>query len=245
MLKLMMGAAILTLFGACGPAVPPSTPQDAPTAVDSLQTVSNLANNLNVQANSITEIDSSGILMLPLSMGETERGGSSFYKSMPMGNYWNIVFYNSKTDAVHLLSEKKMLITSYQQQYNGSGNTEAGQTSKHIFYTIVTDDYNKDGKLTEGDPSYLFASDKAGDSLQQLSPTGCQLKHWQYLKTSNKLLMTVQKDSDKNNKFDDEDEIAVFALEMGKSAAPVEILPQAFKNKLKLLYSRQWQKQAK
>lgn len=235
--------ALLALCAACGPTVPPSKPNDA-AAVDSLQTVNNPANNLNVQTYNMTEIDSSGMLMLPLSMGETDRGGGSFYKSMPNNNYWNIVFYNSKTGDVHLLSEKKMLITGYQHKYNGSGNVEMGQSATHIFYTIITDDYNKDGKLNEGDPAYLFATNKMGDSLQQLSPLGCQLRNWQYLQSSNKLLMTVKKDSDNNHQFDDADEVSVFSFEMGKSEAPVEILSPSFKNKLKILYSKQWQKPA-
>lgn len=59
-----------------------------------------------------TEIDSSRILMFPLTMGESERsdGGSFSYKSIPENSYWNIIFLDTRTNAYHLLSDKKMLI---------------------------------------------------------------------------------------------------------------------------------------
>ncbi len=50
------------------------------TAVDSVAIINNPKNNFNVQTNSFTEIDSSGIIMFPLSMSESGRdGGESSY----------------------------------------------------------------------------------------------------------------------------------------------------------------------
>jgi len=61
----------------------PTTFSDS-TAVDTLAILNDPKNNLNVQTNSFSEIDSSGIIMFPLSMGETTRdGGSISYKEIP------------------------------------------------------------------------------------------------------------------------------------------------------------------
>jgi hypothetical protein len=214
------------------------------TAADSAAVVNDPKNNLNIQAGSFTEIDSSGILMFPLSMGETpwDRGSLS-YKDIPAGRHWNIIFYNAKTGAHHLLSEQKMLINSFESKYNSGGNTPIiPYLAKYIFYQVITTDYNSDKLLNDNDPQYLFISDKEGNSFRQLSPPGCHLRTWNFIKSANKVLITATKDSDSNKKFDEHDEVSVFEVDMEKEAPATEIFPQDLKNKLKLMYDKDWKK---
>jgi len=220
------------------------TPQNPDNPVmDSVAVVNDPKNNLNIQTNSFSEIDSSGILMFPLSMGESERdGGSLSYKEMPSNSYWNIIFLNSKTNEYHLLSDRKMLIRNYDFKYSSNNNVDIAQTSRQIFYSITSDDLNKDKKLTDGDPKYLFVSDKEGNNFRQISPSNYDLQNWQFIKSVNKVLMTVKKDSDKNNKFDEKDEVTTFEIEMDKGTEPKEIFSSDFKNKLKILYDRDWKR---
>lgn len=174
-------------------------------------------------------------------MGESESDRASSYKSMPNG-YWNIIFLNSKTNTYHLLSENKMIIRSYNQKY-GSDNTERiSQTKNYIFYSITSDDFDKDKKLTENDPTYLFISDKEGKKFKQLSPDNYDVVNWQYLKSVNKIVMACKKDSDKNNKFDDEDEIAIFEIDTTSEMGPKEVFSAEFKNHLKILFDRDWKR---
>jgi len=220
------------------------TPQNPDNPVmDSVAVVNDPKNNLNIQTNSFSEIDSSGILMFPLSMGESERdGGSLSYKEMPSNSYWNIIFLNSKTNEYHLLSDRKMLIRNYDFKYSSNNNVDIAQTSRQIFYLITSDDLNKDKKLTDEDPKYLFVSDKEGNNFRQISPSNYDLQNWQFIKSVNKVLMTVKKDSDKNNKFDEKDEVTTFEIEMDKGTEPKEIFSSDFKNKLKILYDRDWKR---
>jgi len=220
------------------------TPQNPDNPVmDSVALVNDPKNNLNIQTNSFSEIDSSGILMFPLSMGESERdGGSLSYKEMPSNSYWNIIFLNSKTNEYHLLSDRKMLIRNYDFKYSSNNNVDIAQTSRQIFYLITSDDLNKDKKLTDEDPKYLFVSDKEGKNFIQISPSNYDLQNWQFIKSVNKVLMTVKKDSDKNNKFDEKDEVTTFEIEMDKGTEPKEIFSSDFKNKLKILYDRDWKR---
>ena len=211
--------------------------------VDSLAILNDPKNNLNIQTNNFSEIDSSGILMFPLSMGESERdGGSLSYKSMPSNSFWNIIFFNSKTNEYHLLSDRKMLIRNYDFKYSSDNNVDIAQTSNHIFYSITSEDYNKDKKLTDEDPKYLFVSDKEGNNFKQISPSNYDLQNWQFIKSVKKVLMTVKKDSDKNNKFDEKDEVTTFEIEIDKGTEPKEIFSTDFKNKLKILYDRDWKR---
>lgn len=199
--------------------------------------------NLNIQTNSFTEIDSTGILMFPLQMGQNPRkdGGYS-YKEMPDNGYWNIVFLNSKTNEYHLLTENKVLILNYDYKYNAEEGINPSKKTDHIFYNIRSQDFNKDKVIDEKDPVYLFVTDKFGKNLRQISPANYDLNSWKYIRASNKVMMTATKDSNNNNEFDDKDEISTFEIVLDQSETPKEVFQADLKNKLKKLYNRYWKR---
>ncbi len=246
MLKFVTVIIITTLFFySCGQNNQHGQTSTSPdsTAVDTVAIINDPKNNLNVQTNSFFEIDSSGIIMFPISMGEIKRGGGSYsYKEMPYNSYWNIIFYNSHTSQYHLLSDKKMLISSFDIRYRSGDNIDIAFSNKYIFYLVKIDDYNQDEKLPSDDPEYLFVSDKEGNNFKQISPTGYNLKSWQYIKSTNRIFMAVVKDSDKNRKFGDKDEVTTFQIDIDKETQPTEIFPTEFKNKLKVLFDRDWKR---
>lgn len=112
----------------------------------------------------------------------------------------------------------------------------------HIFYNIRSKDYNKDKLLNEKDPVYLFVSDKSGKKLRQISPADYDLNSWKYIQSSHKVIMTATKDSNKNDIFDNEDEISTFEIILDQSETPKEVFQSDLKNKLKKLYDRDWKK---
>lgn len=230
----------LTLIISCGQI---DNQEQSTSKSDSLAVVNDPKNNLNIQTNSFSEIDSSGVLIFPLSMGETERdGGSLSYKEMPNNGYWNIIFYNSKTKEYHLLSDRKIIIGNYDYKSGSADNDNISHTTNHIFYTVRIDDFNKDKKLTDQDPQYLFISDKFGNNFRQVSPANYNLNNWKYIKSSNKVIMTVGKDSNKNIKFDNSDEITTFEIELDKGTEAKEIFGDDYKNNLKILFDRDWKR---
>ncbi len=201
-------------------------------------TDTNPIDNLNIQTSSFTQVDTSGVMMFPLSMGETKRdGGSSSYKEIPNYLNWNIIFFNSNTDECHLLTDKKILIRSYDLEKN-----DEESSYPYIFYVATSFDYNKDKLLTEADPEYLFISDRAGNNFRQISPDEASLVNWEFIKSSNKVLMTVRKDSDKDKEFDYSDEIATFQMDIGKDITAKQVFANDFKNRLKALYDRDWKR---
>ena len=219
------------------------TIQTDTTVVDTLTVLNNLKSNINIQTNSFNEIDTSGIVMFPLSIRQTSRDRSELsYKQIPPGSYWNLVFYNSHTKEYHLLSERKMIIRNFDYKHRGETSIDLDVTAsrKHIFYEVTVDDYNKDKKLTTEDPQYLFVSDRAGNNFRQISPANYSLKGWELIKSSNKVLMTLTKDTNADKEFDENDEVASFEINIDKDSAATEIFSQQFKNKLKLLYDRDW-----
>ena len=239
--KLFIPIIFILFITACNTA---ETPKNEPTQnvqQDSTAVVNDPKSFLNIQATSFTEIDTSGILLFPLSMGETTRDNDyTSYKSMPGNTHWNIAFYNTKTGEQHLLSDNKMLIKNYSLQYQGDATPKGN--GKNIFYAITTEDFNGDKKFTEADATYLFMSDKAGNNLKQISPSNYNVQNWQYIATSNKIIMTLRKDSDKNKIFDTKDEVTNFVYDMNKGEAATEIFSTELKNKLKVLYDKDWKK---
>jgi hypothetical protein len=243
MKKYFLHLLILLFFASCKQNSKPQQQAQAKPTVDSLAILNDPKNNLNIQTNTFTEIDSSGILMFPLSMRETEQEseGSFSYKKVPGSGYWNIIFYNAKTTEYHLLTDKKMIIANYEHKYGNDGQVNIAQKTDYIFYTIRTDDFNKDQKLTYQDPQYLFISDKLGKNFRQISPANYDLNNWKFIKNANKIVLTARKDSDENNKFDDADEVMAFEIALDQTT-PQAIFPDNFKNKLKILFDRDWKR---
>ena len=226
-----------------------STAASPPGASDSLAIINN--KNLNVRLLAAEEIDSSGILMFPLQAENKERGSGSFgsydYKEIPYNSFWNIVFYNSLSGEYHLLSEQKMLILKYAAGGSSDGEHRLKGTrfDKSIFYEMITTDHNGDKLFDSNDPQYLFMSDNQGYHLKQLSPVGLTLSSWSYIKGSSRIVMRLIKDSDNNKKFEDSDELLAYEYDLVKDSAAREIFPAAFKNRLKILFDKDWKAKKK
>ncbi len=159
---------------------------------------------------------------------------------MPNNNYWNILFHNTKSNTTHLLSEKKILIQSFHPENGRFANQETNQFNQYIYYEAISHDYNRDKKLSNSDPVYLFISDKLGGEFRQISPSNGSVINWKFVHSSKKIIMTVKKDSDKNFVFDEGDETAAYEYNPGNESGAVEIFSTELKNKLKSLYNRDW-----
>jgi hypothetical protein len=218
-----------------------SAEQSQLPGLDTVAVVSDPKSNLYVQTDDFSEVDSSGILVFPLSMGQMGRGGDGLiYKSVPERFFWNLIFLNGRTNERYLLSEQKMIIQNYDLNFVGNADTGIETGKRYIFYEIINDDHNKDRELNLEDPTYLFLTNKEGKQLRQISPTGYDLNNWRYVHSLRRIFMTVRKDSDQNGKFDEKDEVATFSIDIEREKDAVEVFPQEFKNKLKVLFDRDW-----
>ncbi|MBD3905156.1 hypothetical protein NAL32_11060 [Chryseobacterium sp. Ch-15] len=199
--------------------------------------------NLNVQTANFSEIDSSGVLIFPLRMGESKRESeSSSYKEIPQSEFWNIMFYNSATNNYYLLTKDKILIENFNDDYYNDTETISTNKTNYIFYTARSLDYNKDKLLNHQDPLYLYVSNKKGENFRQLSPNNFNLENWKYIKSTNKVVFSASKDSNKNNLFDDKDEVIAFEVNVDSNELAKEIFSNETKNELKKLYDRDWKK---
>ncbi|MDR2204821.1 MAG: hypothetical protein LBE36_01490 [Flavobacteriaceae bacterium] len=213
-------------------------------------------NKLKLDFNQPVLIDSSAYVMYPLTLERNDENARRSFESksyVEPTTYWNILFYNTKTEEYHLLDDNlKMLIYSY-----SPGNIERGSSSwtssdfyigkngysqvdNLLYFSITTTDFNKDQKLNSEDPNYLFISDKTGKHFKQISPNNLYVKSWRTIKATNKILMMVTKDSNGNKKFDDEDESFPLIYDLTKNTTSTKIFPDDYKLKLKKKLYEQW-----
>lgn len=162
--------------------------------------------------------------------------------------YWNIIFHNHKTGENNLLEpERKILIGGfningyYNRDSYSAGEVETYKQSPYIFYTVYTDDYNGDKKLGTSDPAYFFISNADGTGFKQVSPPGISIIQKEFPKNNPFLLLSGIRDSNKDKKFNADDEQVYYKVNMADSSFKTEeIFNQSFKIKLKKLFDKNW-----
>lgn len=220
----------------------PDQPGDADISLSDTVTLVTVAGKQLFQANSFNEIDSSGILMFPLSFIEKE---DRSYGKKEVSGHWNVVFYNSNTGEAHLLSEDKLVIRGIENNYNSEDGGQDTKISRDvIFYRVVADDYNQNKTLDYNDPEYLYLSDKQGRNFRRMSPPGMNLVSWSLVKASGKLVMALTKDSNNDKKFNDADEVIPFVIDLQNDSIAAEALSPEFRNKVKMKHLKQWRQPA-
>lgn len=215
-----------------------------PTTEPNIETIDSKYNTFNLQINNPTVLDSSDWVLYPLTLEELEETDEGF-KSSSYGRqyaYWNVAFYNTITKQSRLLSDSvKMLINSISPKNDAI--IHSGQREKRneglIYYSITTKDYNQDEKFNSEDPKYLFISNLSGQDFKQVSPDNFDLTHWQTIKETNKILIQARKDSNKDTKFDGDDEIVSFIFDI-ETQNLVKVFSDEFNLKTKKLLNNQW-----
>lgn len=244
-MKAITFLSLLTIgLGACNDR--PREVLTDPLTEPNIETADSKYNSINLQFNNPTVLDSSDWVLYPLTLEELEETEKGF-KSSSYGRqyaYWNVAFYNTKTKQTRLLSDSlKMLITSISQKNDAI--TYSGQRTEEnkglIYYSIATNDFNKDGRLNSDDPKYLFISDLSGQNFKQVSPDNFDLIHWQTILESNKILIQARKDTCKDKEFDEKDETVSFIYDIDN-----QIIEQVFSDEFNLmtkkLLDNQWTK---
>jgi hypothetical protein len=236
-------ALFSVVFTGCG------SEENKKIEITSAKTGSGQPQGLSLNFKNPVIIDSTGYVMYPLAINKaTSRADYSKLISSSAGRqvFWNIVFYDMIAKTYHLIDDKrKMVITSY-SSYDGSTYTNEGfmninKKDDHIFYSVIIDDYNKDGNLDLEDPTYLFISDKKGNNFKQVSPNNVNVSNWTVVKSSGKVLINIVSDSNNNKKFDEDDDSApyIYDLKAGGIAQPV--LSKDFTEATIKLFEKHWQ----
>ena len=194
-------------------------------------------------------IDSTDYVIYPLSATtnaeeEDEYGG--LYKSSDRSStYLNIVFYNMVSKKYRLLDNRRMLIKSYSigddaEEYKAKSSH--GALPRLIYYKVIVNDYNGDGKLGWPDPEYLFISDLAGSYFKQISPDNLNVDGWKQVPEKGKVLIQITEDTNRDKKFEYEGNSIpyVYDIKLGVVATP--IFRKGFTDTVSSLLKKQWAK---
>lgn len=194
-------------------------------------------------------VDSSAFqILIPLSVvweGKNTRGsGSLKYKEEVSSGYWNLLFYNAKTEETHLLTQNKMKILDILGQYE-RGRIFIKLSKNQLLYKIQDIDFNKDKKLNFEDPAFLFVSDLNGRNLQRLSPKNEDVQDLKFLPIWNRteFLMITLRDTNKDLKFDAKDEEVWYKVEfLNQKWSIKEIFDTKLQKEIKHLFFNKWLK---
>lgn len=196
-------------------------------------------------------IDSSHFIIYPLILEKAYRDSYGSSGGGEKTSYWNLIFYNTETSQQHLLtSDKKILIYSINIGGSSSSSSASGNVwtnginilKSNIIYTVVSKDYNLNNKLDQDDPSYLYISDKEGNSFRQVSPDDYNIITWDIVKGTSKIIMKGQKDENRDKKFDNNDSIIPLIVDLTWMKPAVETFNSNYIDSLKRKLITIWKK---
>ncbi len=186
-------------------------------------------------------IDSSDYIILPLAAPLLRREGKeekTYYSSGSYkegSEYWNLIFYNSKTMESYLLDTGKLFI---RQLHVNNLETYGRFADGIILYTITVKDFNGNGQLGYDDPTYLYMSDKSGKNLTRLSPENADVVSWEFPKKNNFILMKIKYDLNKDTEFDEKDPSSLIRVDIDSVITQTPLLNQAIENDIKRLFKK-------
>ena len=114
------------------------------------------------------------------------------------------------------------------------------QAQALLYYSVVTDDFNHDGKLTSDDPGYLFVSDKAGRSFRQISPAHQHVNSWELIQGTGRILLHTSWDSNQDKQFTDEDEVVPLLYDLTTNAPAAPVFGPQMMAKMKTRFAKHW-----
>lgn len=128
------------------------------------------------------------------------------------GDYYaNIVAYNFKTDSYKKIFDKDTYIEAfagpgYNNVYGAREDAKMKNITKNwIVLLVKTTDTNNSGRVDEKDPSVLYAVSLDGQALKQVTDNTENVVSFTNFDKQGFLLIKLQRDSDNDKSFKDED----------------------------------------
>ena len=136
----------------------------------------------------------------------------------------NLIFYNPKNNSTHLLLEQKAIISQFNYLQSSvlgaivaNKNRTESATDQKIIYNIIDRDTDGDGKLTRGDAEIAYLSDLSGKNLVPITPRKTKVLNWEFVPQTKIIVLSLQLDSDQDQKFTREDRVAGYIYNLVSS----------------------------
>ncbi len=204
------------------------------------------------------DLDSTDYLLIPLGMKtleNVENGGlrsksadeysattSEFrsfkynFYALSFGNCNNVIFYNKVTEETHLLLQQPAIISQfyfpyYDEEYKGD---------KYWFILMGIHEYdsNLDGYINEDDAEKVYLTDLSGKTMIPITPDGTQLVDWFIDAKTNTILMKIRPDSNKDLKFNYNDEMEIVKTSISEPSIAKAIIGKEIKSNIKKILKK-------
>lgn len=136
-------------------------------------------------------------------------------------NTTNLVFVNNTTNETKVLTEKELLIVSFEQIFFNSERNK--EPSEFILYRIIEEDSNEDGVFNNEDFSSLYLGTTNGLLFEKISKNGHDLLDYKIIQNGQKLIFRTIVDTDKDGGFSEIDEIKLYETTIDKSPKTLEL----------------------
>lgn len=154
----------------------------------------------------------------------------NFY-SLTFSNCNNIIFYNKKTEATHLLLQKPAVISEFYFPYYNKEYT--GKKYWFLLLGIHDEDTNADGYLNDDDAEKVFISNLSGEKMIQITPDSSQLIDWYIDAPTNSILMKVRMDTNGDKKFMATDDIEILKCPISLPEIGKPVIGQDIKDSIR------------
>lgn len=226
--------------------------QESKPRIESIETedltseqIDSILTEFKFQYESPIVLDSTNQVLIPISTELLERRtkySKDGYYSDDYPRYWNVLFYNRRTGENQLLTEDKIRISrihAVRDEYDEGGKL----MNKKVLYEIGDIDYNKDEKLNDKDPEYLFSSEINGTNLKRVSPLNEDLQYFEVIPKSEQILIRTLRDINQDSIFNREDESIWYKAELINHEWKInEIIDSIGRKRIENLYFEQWLK---
>jgi hypothetical protein len=151
------------------------------------------------QVGQIDRVDSSNYFIIPIRGGE--EGASNSKLLWSPGKYTNIIVYNAAKDEAKRVFGENAAIDAYYE----AAAAESALGERVILYKVMSNDYNGDGKKDWKDPGILWASDRKGENLKQITSENEDLEDIQIFAKDGYAMLRLSEDSNGDKTIDHKD----------------------------------------
>jgi len=168
------------------------------------------------------ELDSSSIVLIPIDWDNNAKMGD--VKIIGNKRTKNILFYDPTNDQQKkLFDDSLQIILNYSGQmihrsFERKADTIKQLNNEHLYYSVITEDYNRDNKLDLNDPTYLYYSKIDGTGLELLTLPSYHLKNYKYIKASNAILAILVSDDNNDKKFNSDDSEVLYKVDLNNTS---------------------------
>lgn len=161
------------------------------------------------------------------------RGISDYTRSSGDTSYlvpYNMIFHHKTTGATHLLLSKNSIINAY--NFIPLNNKQGKPENKFIFFQVIDQDTNGDGKKNALDAMIGYLADMAGKNVTQITPNNTNLASWHLDSKQGFMLVKITADTNSDQSFTEADDIGFIRVNLNQPQIGVDIITPTMRQQL-------------